>query len=468
MRDQRFWSPVVTGSDTAGTAGSAPRATLELRHAIAICVGIVIGAGVFRTPSLVAANSADSLIFMLAWVAGGLLSIVGALCYAELASAYPGAGGDYSYLRRAFGERTGFVYAWARLSVIQTGSLALLAFVFGDYFAQVVPIGPLGPMLYAAAVVVLLTAVNWAGVRLGAGAQVWLTVLEVGGLVLIIFVGLVIAGPALDTAAAAAPAPAAQPSHLGLMMVFVLLTFGGWSEAVYVTAELRDAPRRIAKVLVASLSLITLLYVLVNAAYLRVLGLGGVVASEAVATDTIRVAFGDGGAIVISLAVAIAALTSANATIFTGARTAYALGRSVPRLRWLGCWDAGRETPGNALILQGTVALVLVLLGGLSRNGFQRAVEFTAPVFWLFMLAVGLALFVLRAREPEIERPFTVPLYPVLPIVFCATSAYLLYSAIAYSGWSALAGVALLAIGALLSFLIQITRVSSGPKEIPA
>jgi APA family basic amino acid/polyamine antiporter len=437
--------------------GSRPRETLGLRHAIAICVGIVIGAGVFRSPSLVAANSGDALTFLFAWGAGGLLSIVGALCYAELASAYPGAGGDYSYLRRAFGDRTGFIYAWARLSVIQTGSVALLAFVFGDYFAQVVPIGPWGPMLYAAAVVLLLTAVNWAGVRQGAGTQVWLTALEVGGLLLIIVAGLAIAAPAAG--AATAPPPEGG-SQLGLMMVFVLLTFGGWSEAVYVTAELRDAPRRIARVLVASLTLVTLLYLLVNLTYLRVLGLGGVAASEAVATDTMRAAVGNSGVIVISLVVAIAALTSANATIFTGARTAYALGRGVPRLRWLGQWDGGRETPGNALIVQGALALLLVVLGGLSRNGFQSAVEFTAPVFWLFMLGVGVALFVLRAREPGIDRPFRVPLYPVLPIIFCATSAYLLYSSIAYTGWSALAGVGLLGIGTLLSFLIRLSPIT--------
>lgn len=445
-----------------GSTGSIPRPTLGSRHAIALCVGIVIGAGVFRTPSIVAANSSDELMFMLAWFAGGLLSIIGALCYAELASAYPGAGGDYSYLRRAFGERTGFIYAWARLSVIQTGSLALLAFVFGDYFAQVIPIGAFGPTLYAAGVVVLLTAVNWAGVRQGAGTQVWLTALEVGGLLLIIVVGLLLAEPATGAAATAAPA---DPSQLGLVMVFVLLTFGGWSEAVYVTAELRDASRRIARVLVLSLALVTLLYLLVNAAFLRVLGLEGMAVSETVATDLMRASFGDAGAIVISLAVAIAALTSANATIFTGARTAYALGRSVPRLRWLGRWDGGRETPGNALIVQGAVALVLVLLGGFSRDGFQNAVEFTAPVFWLFMLAVGIAVFILRVREPEIERPFKVPLYPVLPIIFCATSAYLLYSSIAYTGLSALAGVALLAMGALLSFLIRVPPTTRRQQE---
>lgn len=452
MRLQGSTSSFAGGESLAsGHPETLPRATLGLRHAFAICVGIVIGAGVFRSPSLVAASSADATMFMAAWLGGGLLSIIGALCYAELASAYPGPGGDYSYLKRAFGERVGFTYAWARLAVIQTGSLALLAFVFGDYAGEIVPLGSWSSTIFAAATVVLLTAVNWIGVRQGAGTQFWLTAVEVGGLLLIIIVGFLLAPEA-----PVSTEPASNGGQLGLVMVFVLLTFGGWSEAVYVTAELKDAPRRIAKVLVASLALVTLLYLLVNAAFLRVLGLGGLAASEAAAADTMRVALGDGGALVISVAVAIAALTSANATVFTGARTAYALGRSVPALRWMGHWDRGRETPGNALLVQGAIALLLVVAGGLSRDGFAKAVEFTAPVFWLFMLAVGIALFVLRRRDPGIERPFKVPLYPVLPAVFCATSAYLLYSSIAYSGWSALAGVALLLAGAILSFLFKI------------
>ncbi len=449
--------------EAQGSVRPMPGETLRPRHAIAICVGVVIGAGIFRTPSLVAANSADSLMFMLAWVAGGVLSMIGALCYAELASAYSGTGGDYSYLKRAFGERTGFVYAWSRLAVIQTGSIALLGFLFGDYMSEIVPIGAWGPTLYAAAVVVLLTLMNWLGVRQGAGTQVWLTTLEIGGIVLILAVAFLFTGSA-DTSAPVSP-PGAS-SQFGMVMVFVLLTFGGWSETVYVTAELKDAPRQIARVLVVSLSLVTLLYVLVNAAYLHVLGLGGIATSDAVATDTLRAVGGDGGAIAISLLVAIAALTSANATIFTGARTAYALGRSVPELGWLGRWDSLRETPGNAMIAQALVALALVIVGGMSRNGFQKAIEFTAPAFWLFMLAVGIALFVLRAREPDVERPFKVPLYPLLPIIFCATSAYLLFASIAYAGWSAFAGIALLALGVLLSFLVTSIPIPTPDEEL--
>ncbi len=440
---------LMHGDETQATAGLAPvaaqpRAVLEGRHVVAICVGIVVGAGIFRTPSLVAANSGSASAFMLTWLLGGLLSVVGALCYAELASTYPGPGGDYRYLQRAFGTRLAFLYAWARLAVIQTGSLALLAFVFGDYLAQVFPIGAAGAPVYAAAVVVVLTLVNWLGIRQGGETQLWLTAVEVTGLVLVVMAGLLMA-PADMTMAA----PAAS-TNLGLVMVFVLLTFGGWNEAVYVTAELRDARRRIAGLLVVSLAIVTALYLLVNFAYLRGLGLAGMAASDALAADLLERAMGPTGVVLISLLVAIAALTSANATIITGSRTTHAMGRNFRALHWLGRWDGARNAPGNALMAQGGVALLLVVAGAFTRDGFTHVVEYTAPVFWMFFLLVGFALFVLRKRDPDAPRPFKVPLYPVLPAVFCLTSAYLLYSSLAYTGGSAWIGVAVLAVGAVL------------------
>lgn len=428
-----------------GTVGSGGlRETLGVRDAMAITVGIVVGAGIFRTPSLVAGAADSSAGVLLAWAAGGMISLVGALCYAELASAYPHAGGDYHYLGRAFGRKLAFLYAWARLAVIQTGSVALLAFVFGDYASQLLDLGPFSSALYAAGAVVAITAVQWIGVRAGAGTQAWLTLAEIVGLCAVIVAGLLIA-----PAAAPAP-PASETTAFGLMMVFVLLTFGGWNEAAYVSAELKDARRRMAPVLVASLLLITALYLLANAAYLRALGLAGVAGSDAVAADLMRLAFGAPGATLVSLFVAVAALTSANATVFTGARTAWALGRDHPRLAALGRWDERAATPRNGLLLQGAAALALVGLGAFARDGFQLAVEYTAPVFWGFFLLVGVALIRLRMIEPHAERPFRTPLYPLLPGVFIVTNAYLLYSSLAYTGRGALLGLAVLAAGGLL------------------
>ncbi len=440
----------MSGGDAVGSIPrDAPRQTLGVREAVAITVGIVIGAGIFRTPSVVAGAADSQTVVLLAWAAGGLISLVGALCYAELASAYPNAGGDYHFLTRAFGRRLGFLYAWARLSVIQTGSIALLAFVFGDYASAILSLGPHSSVIYAAAAVAAVTAVHWLGVRVGTGAQNWLTVAEVLGLI-----GVIVAGLILAPAAPPAP-PASETTSIGLIMVFVLLTFGGWNEAVYVSAELKDAPRRMAPVLVASLLLITLLYLLANAAYLRALGLAGMAGSEAVAGELMGRVFGDGGAVLISLLVAVSALTSANATAFTGARTAYALGRDHRAFSLLGRWSERTDTPSNAVLAQGAAALLLVVIGAFARSGFELAVEYTAPVFWFFFLLVGVAVIVLRRREPHVPRPFRTPLYPLLPAVFCATNAYLLYASLAHTGVGALVGVGVLAAGGVLLVLLK-------------
>jgi len=429
-----------------------PRATLRARDAFAITIGIVVGAGIFRTPSLIAGASGSEFVMLAAWVVGGILSIVGALCYAELATTYPQAGGDYNYLRRAYGPRPAFLFAWARVSVIQTGSIALLCFIVGDYMGQLFDLGPWSSALYAAGAVVLLTIVNWIGTRQGAAVQTWLTIAEIVGVLVIVVAGLMFAPTDI------APIPGSGgDSAIGLILVFVLPTYGGWNEAVYVTSEVRDAKKWMPRVLILSLIAIAALYVLVNLAYLKVLGLGGMAEHNAVAAEVMGRVFGPTGAMLMSVIVVAAALTSANATLITGARSVYAVGRDFPALGFIGRWDARSGTPRAAIVTQGVLALALVGLGAFARDGFEVAVEYTAPVFWLFFLLVGISLFVLRRRDPDLPRPFKVPLYPVLPLLFCATSAYLLYSSLAYTGRGALVGVAVLAIGGLLLLLFKPT-----------
>lgn len=426
-----------------------PRPTLGAVDLMALVVGIVIGAGIFRTPSLVAGMAESETAMIAVWIAGGLLSIVGALCYAELAAAFPNVGGDYHFLGRAYGERVAFLYGWARLSVIQTGSLALLAYVCGDYLQTLLPLGSYGASLWAAFAVIAISALNWLGIREGAAAQRWLTLLEIGGLVL-----LVVAGFLADPAPLEARAPTGGGA-IGLMLVFVLLTYGGWSEAAYLSAEVRGSRRRVGWAMVGGLAMVTVLYVLVNLAFLNALGLGGMASSNAVAADVAGRAFGPAGAGIIAAAVAIAALTSANATAITGARTSCAIGRRFPAIEWLGRWNERRDTPGNALIAQALISLVLVVAGAFARDGFALVVEYTAPVFWLFLLLTGVGLFVLRRRYPDIERPFRVPLYPVTPAIFCITTAYLLWSSLAYTGRGAIAGCVVLALGGLMLLFLK-------------
>lgn len=420
--------------------------TLSVIDVVALTVGVVVGASIFRTPSVVAQNMGSPLAVLSVWAIGGGVSFIGALCYAELASAYPHAGGDYHYFQRAFGDWMAFLFAWARLVVIQTGSIALLAFVFGDYATELWSLGSYSSSIYAGIAVSVLTATNVAGVHLGKTTQRALTGATILGLIVIIGAGLFLAPDGTSTASIASGGSIGS-SQFGMAMVFVLLTYGGWNESAYVSAELRNVQKNMIRALLISLGLITTLYLLVNWAFLHGLGLEGMGETDAVAAELMRTTLGEPGAVVLSLFVAIAALSSTNATIFTGARTSFALGRDASLFSVLGVWDDVADTPANALWVQGAVALGLVGVGAATRQGFESMVDYTAPVFWLFFLATGVSLFILRQTEPNIPRPFKVPLYPVTPVLFCLASAYMLWSSLAYTGVGALLGAGVLLVG---------------------
>lgn len=455
-------SAAAGNATAASTAAAAP---LTMRHAIAITVGVVIGAGIFKAPSLVAGAVPTAGWMFALWLAGGLIALIGALCYAELATTYPSAGGEYHFLSRAFGRGTALLYAWARFAVITTGSIALLGFVFGDYMTQLLPLGPYSSALWAAIATVVLTAINLRGIRSGAETQTWLTAIEVAGLVLIVLAALWLA---TGTGSAPPPPPAAPPgpaslAGVGFGMVFVLLTFGGWNDAAYISADLKER-RAIARALLLSVVFLTALYLLVNWAYWSVLGLAGMAKSQAVASDVLAAAFGAGAGQLIAVMVAVAALTSMNATMIVGARTASALGQDWPALKVLAAWDETRRVPRHALPIQCALALALIALGVAFKGGFQAMVEYTAPVFWLFFLLVGLALFRLRMVDGARERPFRVPLYPVLPALFCASSAYMLWSSLGYVYSQQLGGfnAAWVGVGVLASGLVVLLVMRTG------
>ncbi|WP_142848481.1 APC family permease [Telmatospirillum sp. J64-1] len=436
-----------------------PKPILSLVNAIAIIVGTVVGAGIFRLPSLVAGALESEALILAAWLAGGIISLIGALCFAELATSHPHTGGEYHFLNRAYGRNCGFIFAWARMSVLQTGSIALLAFVAGDYANQILPLGGQGAVLYAALAVIGLTGLNVLGLRQAMSTQTLLFAATLVGLFCVIAGGLTVIGQAENVMPPEIPTAGAGSAAWGMAMIFVLLTYGGWNEAAYISAEVKNGRRNMVVALVASIVLITLLYLAVNFVYLRVLTPEGVAASSAVAHDVMQAAFGNAGGTFIAVLVLVMVLASMNVTIFTGARTNFALGRDFPLFGFLSNWS-DRGAPVQALLLQGGIALALVLLGALSRRGIETMVDYLSPVFWLFFLLTGLSVFVLRLREPARERPFRVPLYPLTPALFCLVCAYMLYSSVSYTGIGALAGVAVLALG--LPLLLLSRRMPAG------
>jgi amino acid transporter len=422
---------------------------LKIIDVMALIVGIVIGAGIFGAPALVAANSFSVTQMMLAWALGGLISIAGVLVYAELTTSYPDAGGDYHFLRLAYGDKVAFLFAWARLTVIPTGSIALLGYIFGDYATQLYSLGPYSSAIYAASMLLVLALINLAGLRSGKWTQNILTLAAVGGVVLVTLAGLVLT-PEPALAVVASDTPARGATHWGLILVFVMLTYGGWNEAAYVSAEVVGPSRSLPRALFFSLLIVTITYLLINLAFVRVLGLEGAGASDAVAADMMRALMGETGAQFISALIVVSALTSANATVFLSSRTIYAFGKDEPMFSALGRWNSRRDGPSNAIVTVSLISLGLVGLGALIRSGFSTMVSYTAPVFWFFFVLTGISLFVLRRRNPDRPRPFSVSLYPIVPILFIGVCLYLLYASAVYTGIGALVGIGVLGAGAVL------------------
>lgn len=459
-------SSVPAGNPAGAVAGAQPQRILEVHHAMALCIGMVVGAGIFKTSPMVAQFLATPEQLYLAWALGGVLSFVGGLCFAELAAAFPDAGGDYHFLRRAFGARLGFLFAWSRFAVIHTGSMALLGFVFGDYLAQVVDLSPwLGESVsawLAGGLIVALTGLNLLGVRVGLGTQLGLTTLVIGGLLLLgvsagvqQWQGLAPVAPAASGAGSGAGSGALGAVNgatvsWGTAMVFVFLAYGGWSDAATLSAEMKDPRRGIVHALLLGLGTVTALYLLANWAYVRVLGMGGLAASAAPAAESMRVVFGRGAELAMVGVVTLTALSVMNAILIAGPRTTYAAARDLAAELQLARWDADRGTPTAAVIATSGMALALVAFGAATRGGFSTMVDYLSPVYWFFMTLSGLAVLVLRRKAPDHPRPFRVPLYPVLPLVFVGCSTYVLWASVAYVSSGAVVGVAVLAAGALL------------------
>lgn len=414
-------------------------------------IGIVVGIGIFKTPIMVAANSASEAVFIALWIAGGLLTVVGALCYAELGSAHPNSGGEYHYLHRAYGRFPSFLFAWGRISVMQSGAIAAVAFAYGDYAVTLIPLGPAGAALHGALAIVVLAILQLLGTGPSGRAQLVLTLMTVV-LVLVIALCAFIAGSRAVAPVSQMPQHAADISA-GLAMVFILLTYGGWNETAYLSGELRDVRRNLVRVLMIGTGAVTVLYVVVNLSLLSAFGLEGL-RQQSVVTGPVGQVFGGAGAVIGGLTVCMAALSTLNATMFTGARSIYAFARDFAPLARLGDRTTRNGTPSNAIIAQAAIALTLIAFGAGMRDGFTAMVEYTAPVFWSFLFLIGLSLFIFRWRMPDGVLPFRVPLYPLPPIVFCATSLYLLYSSLVYTGAGALAGVAILAAGIPLYWLV--------------
>jgi APA family basic amino acid/polyamine antiporter len=430
-----------------------PRQQLSLLDSTSIIVGIIIGSGIYQSSptiatgagrlaqwlapllGLTASDRQDALaiaILIAIWIVGALIALVGAACYAELATAFPQSGGTYVYLSEAFGRSVGFAFVWAEFWIVRPGNIGAMAFVMARYARQLLPPIELADhrleMLLAVAAILVMCGLNAIGLRSGKWTQNVLSGAKVLGLVAII-----VAGISLANQPSTAAIPAETWKTAGLSLILVMFAYGGWADMSLVAAEVRDPRRNITRALFLGIFAVAVIYLSITFAFLHALGFRGLAASEAVAAEVMQMRLGSGGATIISLLVVVSCLGAMNGTIFTGARVYYALGTHHPAFRWLGRWDATRGIPLRALIAQAIATLALTIAVGYFPEGFDRLVVFTTPFFFGFTVLVGVALFVLRSRIVRAESSYRVPFYPLTPVLFILSSGAMVYASVDYA-----------------------------------
>ena len=431
--------------------------SLGLWDAVSIIVGIIIGVGIFEMPPKIFASVNEAGWAIGLWVLGGALAFIGALCFAELSSAYPRSGGEYVYITRAFGKLPGFLFAWSQLSVTRSGSIASMAYIFGKHASLLFGFDDKSVFMLAALSVVVLTIVNILGVKMGTITQNVLTIAKVLGLAVLMIVGLGWGGNASPVAVAPAPG---ETIGFALALAFVLWAYSGWHEAAYVVAEAKNHTRNIPLALMTGTAVVTVIYVLVNVAMLYGLGFDGAKDDHA-ADNLVDLAWPGFGARAMNVLIMVSALGAINGMIFTTARIYSEFGLDHRIFKTMSHWSRRWRTPARALAVQGIICLGMIAGVGFSVCGdpFDRTVKLTVAVFWAFFCLAGVALIVLRESEPEVPRPFRVPLYPVLPIIFCGSCAYIVVKTILddiQGGHvETLIGVGILLLGLPLYFLPQ-------------
>jgi len=551
---------------------------LGLFDAVSIILGIIIGAGIYETPTGIFRMMGDPWMTLGLWAGCGFLALIGALCYAELATAYPRDGGDYVYITRAYGPLAGYLFGWAQLAVIQTGSIGLMAYVFADYASRLYKLdellgeefAPYTSAIYAGSAILFMTFLNILGVVLGKLAQNLLTLAKVIGLGAIIVAGFAYADTdqmvtqgkvkeingdrivlEIDPEADATtftltdktqfyvdfkadkeekrknvdpdsldvekkvkvpitykdflPVPAKDKDQsaemktvkilsrtatageafqvmtvsvgtpptflITLSLVLVFLTYGGWNDTAFVAAEVRNRSRNIPIALIIGTAGVTLIYLLVNYAYIHGLGFERAQVSREVAADVLKLLPWEFGEKAMCILVMVSALGAVNGLIFTSSRIYATMGKDYSLFAPLGQWNRTLGTPVMSLLLQMLIGVTMVAAVGTDegqrcmnklvdfvlgpgdhldwtgQNGFNSLLRCTAPIFWIFFLMTGMALFTLRVNDSHLPRPFRVPLFPITPLIFCATCGYMFYSGINFAGKFGLVGELLVAAG---------------------
>lgn len=443
------------------------RRTLGLSDLILIVVGTVIGSGIFIVPATTLQQTGNRVgVALIVWIVAGVLSLLGALTYGEMGAANPDAGGLYVYIRDAFGELPAFLYGWTALLVIASGSVATLAVAFSAYLGQIVPVSPTVAKVVAVLMIVVTMLINVRGTRDSANVQNWTTGIKAVALVVISIVLIALGhGDASGSSAAAAATPTTSGvtfSVFATAMIGVLWAYEGWQYATFAAGETRDPQRTFPRGIIIGTAAIIAIYALANIGYVSALGAARASQSTRIAADAVGALLGPMAGKVIAAIILVSMFSAANGLTLTSPRLYFAMSRDGVFFRKLAEVHPRFGTPALAIVACSVWAMILAATGS-----FEQLFTYVVFVGWIFYALGGLAIFVYRHRAPNAVRPFTVPGYPITPILFVASALAVVINTVVTQPGRAALGLIVTIVG-IPVFFVWRARRNAGRAAAPA
>jgi amino acid transporter len=470
---------------TTTDGAAVPERRLTLLDTTSIIVGIIIGSTIFKMSPTISysagvhttaalqhwlqwpvVDDANGLFWahvigiVTIWVLGGAIALIGALCYAELATALPQEGGNFVFLTEAYGRSTGLAFAWTELWIVRPGNIGAIAFVAATFALPLLPANAKDMLagrpeaVLAVLFIAALTVVNLLGIQMERWTQNVLTATKVLGLLFVALVALVWLSPEASQPAAPVVSATMWLPPWSLAFVFVMFAYGGWSDMPYVAAEVSNPRQNLTRALLLGTGSVLAIYLFLVLACVSGLGLNALYESGNIASAVLERTFGKWGNRAISMLVVISCLGAIHGMLFTGARVFYQLGNEHPLFGWLGKWQTRGEVPARSLLVQSAVTIALVVLFGVNQEAFERLVIFTGPFYWGFICLVVFGLMVLRDRQKLTPDRYRVPLYPLPLVIFCGACLWMAYSGVNYAiekrPWEGLWAVVVIASGVVL------------------
>jgi len=424
---------------------------LSWLDATAIIIGTIIGSGIFITPGVVARNIPSPGLILLTWIVGGLLCLLGALIFAELASFMPATGGIYVFLKEAFGPLMSFIFGWLFLLVIKPGAIATITTGVAIYVGELVPLSPLGIKLVAILVILMLSIIHYRGVRLGSNIQNFLTALKI--LLITGLIALGLTSGASDwsrlTSGSGGGFDLGMLSAMGVALAAILWTYDGWADICYMAGEVKDPGRSLPRAILLSTLAVIVIYAAMNIVFIITVPMDQMMTSDRVAADSARVLLGPGGATLATIAILISITGGANGSIMLGPRVFYQMGADGYFFRWTGRVHPKFRTPANAVVVQGVWAAVLVM-----GFNFEELLNYFIFTTWLFFVLSTFALFLFRKHLPDRERPYSTPGYPWVPATFILIALVMLANTLIERPLESGLGLAFAALGIPVYFLL--------------